>query len=87
MITTPAQKKLIILPKLDGEKLFINKTVIKNELKETSICQRIKTINDYLFDEYRSELLTFRQEIGARGNTHDIRESSSRHYDSQSSDY
>jgi len=62
----------LILPKVNAlarstkESSF--RAVTKDE--EISICQIIEKINDRLFDEYRSELLTYRQEIGAfRRNT------------------
>ncbi len=58
--TTLAKNELTVLPTVHCKQL-----VIEDELEEASIYQRIETIDNRLFDEYRSELLTYKQEISA----------------------
>ena len=76
----------VVLPKVDYEEFFTQKlafqAVADDDFVETSIDQRVRNIKSNLFDEYWSELLTYRQEIGAR----DIHESS-RYYDLQRRHY
>ncbi|HEY9767647.1 MAG TPA: hypothetical protein V6C71_03955 [Coleofasciculaceae cyanobacterium] len=76
----------MILPKADYEESFAQKlafpAVADDDSIEASIDQRVRNIKSNLFDEYWSELLTYRQEIGAR-DTHE----SSRYYDSQRRHY
>ena len=57
----------------DREKSLTKKMLWKinadDELREASIRQRVRYLENNLFDEYWDELLTEREEIDTRGNT------------------
>ena len=55
----------------DREKFLTKKMLLKintdDELREASIRQRVRYLENNLFDEYWAELLTDREEIDTRG--------------------
>ncbi len=67
--TTSSQGDCVLLPKADDELSSTQKlafqAVADDELMEASISQRVSKIKSHLFDEYWSELLAYRQEVGA----------------------
>ncbi|MDJ0692428.1 MAG: hypothetical protein QNJ41_28555 [Xenococcaceae cyanobacterium MO_188.B32] len=69
----------------DRTNLWLNKstawTFTDDELIEASIRQRVRYLENNLFDEYWDELLTYKQQIGAIRETYE----SSRYYDHKDS--
>lgn len=43
----------------------IKSAIAEDELREAACCQRVRQLEDKLFDEYWEELLAYRKQIGA----------------------
>ncbi|MGV2830288.1 hypothetical protein [Myxosarcina sp. GI1(2024)] len=43
----------------------IERAIAEDELREAACCQRVRQLENNLFDEYWEELLAYRKQIGA----------------------
>lgn len=72
-LTTSTKRDCLVLSQADYQKFLTKKlapqVITDDESMEASIYQRVRTIESFLFDEYCSELLTYRQEIDPLGDS------------------